>query len=357
METKKILIAVGGVVAVLVAFFLNFWFTRPIYKFNKAVEKEDMAKAAELLDQVGPDNYVGASNKVLIWMGSVSSSYISESISYDEAINQLSLFDNTSMVYDERLQAVKDGLAKQKKSKEAWINGKSAYDSKDYYTAFEELKDVIYTDANYDTAQGYIKECNDEILKSFVGTWYCDIDLGKGELRAAKLDQYGEDVPLPTTFKMDFGDDGKMLMSLESENFAEDFERFLENLINVSVKAIAVENGISEKEVSYGIELALGKSLHDYIFDTFDCEKFERAVESASTEYTYSYEDGQLLLNDNGTITKCELEGNDILLDDLPSRTKNQLKKLNIEVPLRFIREDRQSSGEQDANGAEEAVQ
>lgn len=357
MDTKKILIAVGGVVVVLAAFFLNFWFTRPIYRFNKAIEGGDYVKAAELLDQVGQDNYDGAVQKIVLKLAEISDEYVSEKTSYEDAMERISVFDNTSFAYNETYALVKEGISKQKKSKEAWRDGKSAYENKDYISAVEELKNVILTDSNYNEAQVYIEECNDEIMKSFTGTWYCDIDLGKGELRTANLDQYGEDVPLPMTLKMDFTDNGKMLMSLESDTFAEDFERYLENLISVSLKALAAKNGISEKEASHGIEVALGKSLHDYIYDIFNCEKFIDAVENSVTEYNFNFEAGQLILENGGDITKCSFENGDILLDDLPSRTKHKLQKLNVEVPLRFVREDRQSSIEQDAEGSEESGQ
>lgn len=353
MNSKKVIISIGAVVAILVALLINFLFTRPVYRFNKAIDKGDLSKAAELLDQVGQDNYDIARSKVMIKFGEISDAYISDSISYDDALNQISVFDNTSMAADDSYNLIKEGITKVKNSKEAWVNANEAYDAKDYYKAIDEYSKVIVTDANYSIASERIEECNEEILKTFCGTWYCDIDLGIGLLKANDMTQYGEDVSLPMAYEIEFSQDGKAVMSMVSDSFEEDLRQYVDNICEVALNYIASQQNVSVSQLKQESQNVYGMPFNDYIYMSFKCDKVIDIFRNSRLVYEYRYEGGKIILSADQEETECDIDNGDLLFNKLNSRAQKALELLNIEFPLRFIKGEKRVAESETEGSAE----
>lgn len=339
MDLKKILIIAGvGVAAIFLA--VNFWLTRPVYKFERAIGKNDLKTAAQYYDRLTPEEAENNGKKLYFCLNDIVNKYTAGEISYDDALGEISVFEDSIYKNSSDYKAIKKLLNNQKESFEAWDRASEAYEKGDYYNAIKDYENVIVTDTNYLNAKDKIDECKQKVADEIIGTWTCDIEIGRGALKENGIEKYGEDVIIPITMTMEIMEDNKALISLGSDTFAEDFQKYMDNLVDVSVEMIADLNDVSVKTVSDKFENFLGMSLNEYIYKVLKCDKIENAIEDSKLDYTYELDGKNLILNYNNEKSVCEIDGDKMIYNDFPAHLQYRLEQLQVEFPLVFTKQN-----------------
>ena len=184
-------------------------------------------------------------------------------------------------------------------------------------------------------------ECEEKMITQYAGDWYCVIDIGQNALDSQGLGEYAQGATMPVKFYFELKDDKTASLSLISDSFEEDFDTYMDVVIDATVKQLADENGVSEGIIKSVLEEQLDMSFKDYIKSFINFDSMMEQLKDVKDEYTYDLVDGKLVFtDDNGGTMEAEIneEGN-ILIDDLADDTKTQFKELGVEMPLVFVKE------------------
>lgn len=336
---KKV-ITVLAVVLVLAGAAAGYWFTRPIYRAQKAMEEKNLVKVSEYYSKLKDEEKGIISHDVLLYAGELLDSYVEQDSDYDDVMDELENISDEMISDESGFQNIFDGMEMYKESRDSWEKANKYFEKEEYDKALEEYSKVVKGDYPYDDAQDRIEECRENMVSKFVGKWICKLEVGEGMLAAEGLDEYGEDVLIPVTFIMEVSEDKTATLSIDVEEFMDGFNKYVDNLIEISVKKLAIENGLSESEVNRVIKKSTGMSFREYVNTAMNLDDMGKQISEAKDEYTYEIGKDKLVFT-NTEGEKMEVKvGNDVLMiDDLDASTKRDYDKLGVKLPLEFVRE------------------
>lgn len=330
-----IIVLVGGAGA-------GYYFTRPAFKVDKAVEANDMSKVSALYPKLKEEKKTEVQHDVLLYCGELLNSYVNQEREYDDVMAQLSPLAEGVMKDNAEFGNILDGMEMYKTSRESWAKANEFFDAKDYSAALAAYSEVVKGDYPYEEAQKKIEECRNLMVTMYAGDWYCDIEIGKGMLESQGLEDYGEDVIFPLSFHLALKDDKTATMCVEAENLEENFEKYINNIVDIAVKKVAEEAGVSVAQLNKVIKSKTGMSLEAYVKESLNVGNLVEQLETAVDEYTYELKNETtiVLSKEDGTEMEVTIEGNELLIEDVGSENAANYKQMGVEVPLRFAKRD-----------------
>lgn len=337
---KKV-IAIVAALVVLAGAGAGYWFTRPIYQAQKAMETNDIVKVSEVYSKLKPEEKEQISKEVLDYGEDLLDSYVEQDKTYDEVMEELDKISSDIKDDEDGFDDIFEDLEMYKASREAWDKANELFESGDYIAARDEYGKVVKGDYPYEDAQKKMAECEEKMITQYAGDWYCVIDIGQNALDSQGLGEYAQGATMPVKFYFELKDDKTASLSLISDSFEEDFDTYMDVVIDATVKQLADENGVSEGIIKSVLEEQLDMSFKDYIKSFINFDSMMEQLKDVKDEYTYDLVDGKLVFtDDNGGTMEAEIneEGN-ILIDDLADDTKTQFKELGVEMPLVFVKE------------------
>jgi len=332
----------GALIAILVAIlvialgaggFCAYWFTRPIYKVNKAIEASDISTVASLYSKLSDKDKTSVEDKMLDICKDAAKSYKKGEIEYselDETLDTLEPVLNGNKDYDkivESSKAIKD-------SRSAFEDAEKAFENEEYEEAIELYSNVIEEDAdNYENAQARIEECNELLIPDIVGTWVNVQDIGPDAFEEVG---YSTQFSIPVEVTYEFYDDGTGYLSLVVPNESEMYDDMLDAIVEEWYDDFADE-GYSRYQLDDAIgELYYGWSLRDYI-------EYETELPYNEYQYDYYYEyfsyevdsEGVHLTPEYGDPYDGVIEDNSITFDNFTS-TNWIYSEVDLDTPATF---------------------
>lgn len=337
---KKI-IAIIVAIVVLAGAGAGYWFTRPIYKAQKAMEVKDIVKVSEVYSKLKYEEKEQISKEVLAYGEELLDSYIEQDKDYDEVMEELDKISSDIIDDEDGLEDVFEDVKMYKASRDAWDKANELFEGGDYEAAHDEYAKVIKDDYPYEDAQKKLAECAEKMVTQYAGDWYCKLDIAKKAFENQGITNYPQDFSMPITFSFELRDDKTASFFLDTENFAENFDKFMDIVIDDAFAKMAEEYGVSESEIKSLVESQLDMSFKDYIKSLINFDEVMGQINSGKDEYTYDLVDGVLVFtSENNDIleAKIDKDGN-MLIDDIGDDTIEAFSELGVELPLTFVKE------------------
>lgn len=167
---KKLIVTIS--IGILLGALILYCFNSTYYsKFIKAIKDENTQEAIKIFNELENDKHI---EKIEDYLkkeaGTIKDKYLSNSISYDEAINKLNIIKDINVINGEVLKNKKfiEGL---NNSRIAYENTVKCFESNKFKDAIIEANDVIREDENYNSAIEYKNNAmekleNEVIIKS-----------------------------------------------------------------------------------------------------------------------------------------------------------------------------------------------
>lgn len=337
---KKV-IAIIAALVILAGAGAGYWFTRPIYKAEKAMEVKDIVAVSDLYAKLKTEEKEQIAKEVLDYSEELVDSYIEQDMDYDEVKEELDKISSDMIDDEDGFDDIFDDMEKYKASRDAWDKANKLFEKEEYEAACDEYGKVIKDDYPYEDAQKKIDECKEKMVTQYAGDWCCSIDIGKGMLEKEGLGDYvdgGTSMTLKFIFVLK--DDKTAELSVDADNFEQNFDSYIDVIIEGVIKKVAEENGLSVKEVNKILSSQLDMPFKDFIKKEMDFDSMVERLRTIKDEYTYDLKDGKLVFsNDKGDTTEATLEDGDMLIDDMAADTKKQYTDLGVELPLRFVKQ------------------
>lgn len=190
------------------------------------------------------------------------------------------------------------------------------------------------------------KDKSEPKAENIVGTWAAECDLSA--MMAEQLsEEFDVDAPFVVTLALQMNEDGTMSMSIDEEASKESVETYLSAMLDVMLEATYVQaeaEGMTREEFDQQMESSLGMSYKEYMESTITADMLLESMVSGMEEATgtYQYEDGKLLVAEDGeeltgdqywTVT---LDGDKMTVTEIhESDADETLEEL---LPLEFVR-------------------
>lgn len=224
----------------------------PVKKINAAVEAKDFNEVNELYDKVS-DKEVKAdvSAAMVKYADEIRDQYISEDISYDDAMKEYDVLKTKVLTDDKQLKSDTEEIGKYAESRGFYNKAAEQLNSKYYPDAIENFSKVIEEDsAYYKKAKKGIEECDKGITDMLIGKWSFDYDLA--QVFEEELGELGEELDISglkmnITFVLEFGEDGYLNMEIDRKSF----DAYMNSIIDMVVKNIedkVLAQGVTKEE-------------------------------------------------------------------------------------------------------------
>lgn len=337
MKMKRVFIFVAVVLGLWII-VAGIYFSRPVYRLERALKKGDALKAAEIHAGLSGDDYSVTSDMIYEYCNGVISFYGEGGFSYEEASEKVTaLIDCVD--YD-RKQRLRSDLIRLENSNISWENGSEYYDKGEFANAAKEYENVSYQDYHYDEAQEKLKNCYDVLYKEYVGEWVCRTEMGEGVLEKNGLDDYGEDYIFHLELKLSLSEDKVAIAGGDYEKYAEDYKKYVESMVDVSRKRMIAEHGISEEDIDNIFIEQYGMSYEEFFIKS-TYEVFDPEEELVDEKYAVKMQKDELVFyNENGEVMRGTIEGENIVFR-FDKGTNNQFMVFGVDVPLVFSREEK----------------
>lgn len=329
-------IAVIAIIVLLIAAggFAFYWFTRPIYKVNHAIEAGDYKTATEYFGEISEEDKEVVTEQFLSYCEDKKTEYVDEDIEYDEFVDEMELFEDILEDEDDYQDYIQYA-AKLNASREAWKDAQKAYDNADYFKAYAACAEVIEEDKNYPKALDMREECQNLMV---IGEWVAEADLS-----TALAEQVGVD-PSEISFAMKiiyiFDEYGKAILKTDTDHMREQMSGVMDVVIDKTISAYCESYGVTVEEMDEVFENFYGMSFSDYVKENMSLDDVVSAMDR-NDEYTYSIEGNSIVLTDvdgnaiTDRLTVME-DGTIALNSDDPAAV---YESLGVELPLIFNRQ------------------
>jgi len=310
-RASGIIIAIAAVV-VLAGGFAGYWFNRPEYKVNKAIEAEDIEKVAKYYDKMkDSDAKEEVEKSMVVYCTGLNEQYIEDDIEYDELMDQYEILEDM-LDGNDSYEYLVDNAKVLKESKEAYENGKKALAAQDYPTALEEFNKVSSDDKNYEKALEQIDEVKKYLLPDVIGRWAANIELGKAIAKSANQFMFS-DIEFNVTMYMEFIDEQTGRLYMDPDELKAALKQYVTDVLNEAVEVSAKNSGLSKEAFEKEFKKMYGMSFNKYIEENMDLESAFGEVDDIYDDFTYEI--------DGDKINISYASGNDIVVD----RKDNQL--------------------------------
>ena len=338
----------GGIVALIIiliivllgaAGFCYYWFTRPIYKINKAIETEDVATVCALFPELKDENEIKTlQDKMYNYAVSLEEQYIDEKIEYDELDDVFSQLSKKVLHKDEDFEALCEDVDALYASRCAYEDAEKAYKNEDYETAYDLYLQVIKADDNYAKAQDRAEECLELMVPDICGTWLCDFDCGDAVTQELGMEDYGS-VSLPMSLGISFYDDGTGTLFIDMDSVSGGMSDFTDSITELMYSALEDELGYSRTEIDEAFEEIYGMSLEDYVLLYVDPDSVLDELAAIDVEFTYTAEDGYIYLDADDGYSEMfyYMDGENMVVTDMGEENE-MLSSFGLDMPVTFYR-------------------
>lgn len=341
MDKRKIVTSIVAVVLVLalIGGGAGYWFTRPIYKVNKAIERNDLETVSDLYFKLKEKDKAAVSDKMRLYCQTLSTSYLDGNADFETVIEQFDLLGAEVLYGDTDFNEMYDSINLQHDSKEAYKAATAAFEAKDYEKALEEYEKVLGSDENYKKVQENMEICKNELLPDFVGLWTNTIDIGP-----AFAYMFGMTNDSRFAFEMtsfyEFFDDGTGIRYTDADKIKDSFDGFIDLIIEITLEQYE-RQGISRAELNKQFKSMYGMSVEAYIKKNVDMDEAVAQLKVEREAFTYTLEDNTIYVTDaNGNECFFTREGDELLLD-IERETGTSLDiytQLKIDLPIAFTK-------------------
>lgn len=329
-------IAVLAIVILLIAAggFSFYWFTRPIYKVNRAIEKSDYKTAVEYYDKISEEDKEIVSEQFLSYCESKKDEYVNEDIEYSMFTDEMEIFED---VLDDkaRYQDSIEYVERLKESRNAWSVVQKSYDVKDYFNAYVFCDYVIEEDKNYAEAQEMRKKCQNLMV---VGEWVAEADLT--EAFAGQVGMEPSEISFAMKIIYEFDSEGNAILRTDTDYMKEQLANIVGIVIEKTINTYCEAYGVTVEEMDELFENFYGMSFNDYIKANMDMGDLVSGMDKNDV-YTYVIEGSNIILTDEDGKTVSDrltiMENGTISLnsDDVEA----VYEELGVELPLIFERQ------------------
>ena len=328
-------IAVIAVVVLLIAAggFAFYWFTRPIYKVNKAIESGDYKTAAEYFMEISEEDKEVVTEQFLSYCEDKKDEFVDEDIEYDEFMDEMDVFEDILDDEDEYAKNI-EYAGKLNASRVAWKDAQKAYDSEDYLKAYSLCDNVIEEDKNYSKAQDLRMECQNLMI---VGEWIAEADLT--DALAAQIGMDSSEISFAMKIIYEFDSDGNAVLKTDMDYMKEQLNNIMDVVIEKTINDYCESYGVTVEDMNELFENFYGMSFNDYIKENMNMDDLVSGM-NRNDEYKYSIDGNSIVLTDVGGKTITDrltiMEDGTISLD---SDDATVYEELRVELPLTFKRQ------------------
>lgn len=327
------------VVAVLViaAGATGYWFNRPEYKVNKAIEAEDIEKVAKYYDKIkDSDKKEDVEKSMVVYCTDLNNQFIEDDIEYDDLMDKYEILED--MLEDnEAYEYLVENAKVLKESKEAYKKAQQAFENEDYKTAAEEFAKVASDDKNYEKAQSVLEECKKYLLPDVDGKWVCNINIGKAISNMGNAFMFS-DVDFIVNLYMQFNDDNTGSLYYDREELKNSFSDYLLEIIDIAVEAAASNEGISVQEYEKQFKKFYGMSVKEFFTSALNVDSLLGEKTTEEEAFSYTVDGDKVLLSFESGTTNSITRVDDTLsfLSEDENDVVDAFKQYGIEFPLVF---------------------
>lgn len=297
------------IILLLAGGFAFYWFNRPIYKVNKAIETGDLVTITEYYSRLSEDDKESVSAQMLEYAEQVFDEFEDSDIEYDELKEIYDELEEEVLDDNDDFYELKEKAKTLYESREAFAEAKDAYKDGDYNTAIKKLAEVDPSDKkNYEDAQELYEECK---VLNVVGSWVTSLDFG--EYIAQSL---GEDIDFefPINVQLMFNEDGTGYLFLDADLSAELYDSLIDAMVEYGIKEYLSGLGLSEAELNtmaalsgFGdIRSMFRNELKKEISLDYMVDSFKEAI--GESNYDFEYE-----INGSEVEITTDIHGSDTL--------------------------------------------
>lgn len=148
------------------------------------------------------------------------------------------------------------------------------------------------------------KDTSEPKVENVVGTWTAECDFS-ATMAEQVSEEFKVDAPFVVTLALQLDENGTMSMSIDQEASLESVDAYLKQMLDVMLEATYVQaeaEGMTREEFDEQIESTLGMSYKEYMESAITADMLMESIASEIEEVNvaYQYEDGKLLIADEG---------------------------------------------------------
>lgn len=181
MDKKKKIIIVSTitcVVLVAVIAILAFMWSKPINKFNRAVNEGKINQAVKIYNTSDYDEQYDMSDSILDKIDEYYDEFLNNNITYDEVVDFLKMVQHIeNEAVNEKITIVNSRLNTLYESKKSYSAAVNAYNDGDYAYAYKMYNKVIYEDTYFEKASEGVKDSK----KKYIEQVLSNVDVCKAE--------------------------------------------------------------------------------------------------------------------------------------------------------------------------------
>ena len=169
MDKKKKIIIVSTITCVVFAAviaILAFMWSKPINKFNRAVNEGKINQAVRIYNTSDNDEQYDMSDSILDKIDEYYDEFLNNNITYDEVVDFLKMvqhIDNEDV--NEKITIVNSKLNTLYESKKSYSTAGNAYNDGDYAYAYKMYNKVIYEDTYFEKASEGVKDSKKKYIE------------------------------------------------------------------------------------------------------------------------------------------------------------------------------------------------
>jgi len=337
-KISTILIVILAIV-VLAGAFVVYWFNRPIYKVNKAIEANDIETVAKYFGKLSAEDKEEVQKQMVVYCGNLNDDYIEEDIEYDDIMEQYDILGEEVLEGNETFEFLLENTKLLKVSREAYVTGMAAYEKGEYEKALEDLKKVVSDDKNYKKALKAIKDCENKLLPDVDGVWVCGLDVGKAIAKKASVFMLSE-ISFNMNVYMQFNKDGTGMLYIDKDELKEDLYEYMDKALDKVLEAYAKNIGLTKKAFELSFKKQYGMSIKEYLLSLIDVDNNLALFTSTSMEFDYVLEGDKVTITSkvDGSTNEFKRVYDEIQIEAANDALTKEIKKYGIDMPLVFKR-------------------
>lgn len=169
MDKKKKIIIVSTITCVVLAAviaILAFMWSKPINKFNRAVNEGKINQAVRIYNTSDNDEQYDMSDSILDKIDECYDEFLNNNITYDEVVDFLKMVQHIENEdVNEKITIVNSKLNTLYESKKSYSTAVNAYNDGDYAYAYKMYNKVIYEDTYFEKASEGVKDSKKKYIE------------------------------------------------------------------------------------------------------------------------------------------------------------------------------------------------
>lgn len=169
MDKKKKIIIVSTITCVVLAAviaILAFMWSKPINKFNRAVNEGKINQAVRIYNTSDNDEQYDMSDSILDKIDEYYDEFLNNNITYDEVVDFLKMVQHIENEdVNEKITIVNSKLNTLYESKKSYSTAVNAYNDGDYAYAYKMYNKVIYEDTYFEKASEGVKDSKKKYIE------------------------------------------------------------------------------------------------------------------------------------------------------------------------------------------------